>query len=145
MKDLSTGSSETLAGKEYADFLRSHEFGLVLDDDGDDFSCTVFQNKDILIAFTYQRSFGENIAVAGAGSPVAPSSIKARKDGWSLIGEIWKDAYQDYHAERKKLPYPHKLSRDRETILIVQLLGAFMEKLDSKELSIRHPKYRMDM
>src|SRR5690554_3147496 len=129
MKNLSFDLSQTLAGKEYADFLKSHDFRLVLDEDGDDFLCTVFQNKEILIAFTYQRGFGENLAVAEVGSLVDSAAIKARKDGWSLIGEVWKEAYQSYHKERKKLPYPHELARDQEVLLISQILGTFMEKI----------------
>lgn len=144
MKDLSVDLSETLAGKEYADFLKSHEFRLVLDENGDDFSCTVFQSKDVLIAFTYQQGFGENLAVAEVGSPVNSSSIKARKDGWSLIGEVWKEAYQNYHKERKKLPYPHELGKDQEILLVNQILSAFMEKVGSKELSISNPKFRIE-
>lgn len=145
MKDLTVNLSETLAGREYAGFLKSHGFSSILDENGDDFSCTVFQSDEVLIAFTYQRGFGENLAVAEAGSPIDPASIKARKDGWSLIGEVWKEAYQNYHKVRKELPYPHELSREQEVVLINQLLSSFMVKVGKNEVSIRNPKYRMSM
>ena len=144
MKDSAIGLSDTLAGKEYAGFLNSHGFRLVLDENGDDFSCTVFRSGNILIAFTYQREFGENLAVAEAGSPIDPASIAARKDGWSLIGEVWKEAYQDYHKVRKQLPYPHELKREQEIELVTEILSAFMDKIANNEISISNPRYRMN-
>lgn len=144
MKDSAIGVSDTLAGKEYAGFLNSHGFRLVLDENGDDFSCTVFLRGDILIAFTYQRGFGENLAVAEAGSPIDPASIAVRKDGWSLIGEVWKEAYQDYHKIRKQSPYPHQLNKEQEIKLVTEILSTFMEKVSNNEISISDPGYRMN-
>lgn len=145
MKNLSDDLSRTLAGREYSCFLKDYGFSLVLDENGDDFSCTVFQSNEVLIAFTYQRGFGENLAVADVGAPIDAISIRARRDGWSLIGEVWKDAYQNYHEERKKLPYPHELNRDQEVRLITQILSTFMGKVGNKELSISNPEYRMNV
>ncbi|QLG88111.1 hypothetical protein HQ393_07490 [Chitinibacter bivalviorum] len=135
----------TLAGREYAEFLNNHGFILVMDENGDDFSCTVFQSEDILIAFTYQQDLGENLTVAEAGSPLNQTSIKKRQDGWSLIGEVWKDVYQNYHKARKEIPYPHALSREQEIALISDALNSFMTMIVNKEVSIGHPKYRMNI
>lgn len=145
MEDSAVGLSSTLAGKEYSGFLNRHGFSFVFDENGDDFSCTVFRSGDILIAFTYQRGLGENLAVAEAGSPIDPASIQARKDGWSLIAEVWKEAYQNYHKTRKELPYPHELSREQEVALISETLSAFMAKVGKKEISISNPRYRMNI
>jgi len=137
--------SDTLAGKEYKQFLEKHNFHLVLDEDGDSFSSTVFQNDVMLIAFTYQRGFGENIAVAEIGAPVEQSAIETRKNGWSLIGEVWKEAYQNFHRVRKEQPYPHELSREKEIALIEELLNSFISLIENKTVEIGKPKYRMSM
>jgi hypothetical protein len=135
---------ETLAGKEYGEFLEEHGFSLVLDKDGDDFSCTVFQSSKMLLAFTYQMGFGENIAVAPHGAPIDAVSIAARTGGWSLIGEVWKEAYRELHAEKNKLPYPHQLDRKHEISLIDNALREFVAKVASKEVAIDHPRFRME-
>lgn len=145
MKNLCISLSDTLAGKEYAEFLTGYNFSLALDEDGEDFSCTVFQNDCILIAFTYERGFGENISVAEVGSPVDPPSIRARQGGWSLIGEVWEDFYTNYHKVRRELPYPHELTRKQEAILIGEALNSFMLMVKNNEASIGDPKYRMKM
>ena len=144
MKSQHGDLAKTLAGKEYEKFLKDYEFRLVLDEDGEYFSCTAVQNNEILLAFTYQMNFGENLAVAELGAPVDATSIAARSNGWSLIGEVWKDAYNELHAAKRELPYPHNLDRQREVALIDHALREFMSKIRSREISVGHPAFRMD-
>lgn len=144
MRDLDTDLFKTLVGKEHAELLKEYDFSLVLDEDGSDFSCTVVQNSEVLIAFTFQRGFGENLAVAEIGSPINASSIADRKNGWSLIGEVWKEAYQEYHKVKKELPYPHEMGREQEAGLVDSIIRAFIAKVRNKEISISQPEYRMD-
>jgi len=145
MKDSKQGRDKVLAEREYCEFLEGFGFRLILDQDSGFFSCTAFENSDILLAFTYQVSFGENIVVADLGSPVTLSDIANRSSGWSLIGEVWIDFYRDFHSERKRLPYPHKISRQREIEIIDHSLREFMCKVRRKEVSIGSPDFRMDL
>ncbi|MFZ5875153.1 MAG: hypothetical protein ACOYXU_01975 [Nitrospirota bacterium] len=144
MKSQHCDLAKTLAGKEYDQFLSDYGFSLALDEDGESFSCTVVRNSEILLAFTYQMNFGENLVVAEIGAPVDVASISSRSNGWSLIGEVWKDAYSEFHAARRELPYPHRLDRKREIALIERALREFMNKVRSKEVSVGHPTFRMD-
>lgn len=138
-----TELSKTLAGKEYEDFLSGHGFRLISDTDGEFFSCTVFQSRDMLLAFTYQMNFGENLAVAEPGAPVDVECIANRTDGWSLIGEVWADAYTEFHTVKQALPYPHVLDRAREIVLIDRALRIFVEKVRKNEVKISQPVSRL--
>ena len=135
---------DTLAGREYENFLREFGFDLVLDEDGGRFACTVVQNKELLLAFTYEQNMGENIALAELGAPINATSISKRKDGWSLIGEVWKEAYDNYHQKRRMLPYPPKLPRDEEVLVIDKMLRSLISKIRNSEVSIGKPKFRME-
>lgn len=143
MKDKEIVLIQTLSGKEYEKFLNDYGFRLVLDENGEYFSCTVVQNSEILLAFTYQMNFGENLVVAELGAPIDAAAIAARSGGWSLIGEVWKDAYKEFHRVKQELPYPHNLDRKDEIALIDRALRLFMSKVLNKEVSIGNPAFRM--
>lgn len=143
MKNQAISLMQTLAGREYEQFLRDYGFCLVLDENGDRFSCTVVENSEILLAFTYQAGFGENLAVAELGAPVNATAIATRSDGWSLIGEVWKEAYEEFHKVKRELPYPHNMDRQHEVAIVDRSLRLFMDKVKNKEISIGSPKFRM--
>jgi hypothetical protein len=116
-----------LAAVEFGQFLKDCEFDLIADVDEAAISYTVFGNSDLLIAFTYQQHEGENIAVSPCGSPITTSSISSRSDGWQLIGGILPDFWSTLHRAQQAIPYPHKLDRSQETLLVDAALRRFME------------------
>lgn len=133
----------TLAEKEYGQFLSDNYFQLVADLDEGAFACSVFQNQDMLLAFTYQMGFGENLAIATLGSPVNVEAISQRMHGWNLIGELWPDAYRELHAEKKKIPYPHQLNREMEIALVAKALRDFVDKIRGGQIDIARPISRI--
>lgn len=144
MKKLDIDQSKSLAEREHEKFLTEYGFKLALKENREVSHYTVFQNKEILLAFTFRYRDGENLAVAELGSPVNADSIAARKDGWSLISEVWEGASDEYNEEVRKLPGGDIPDRQLKIKLVDRRLRTFMDKVRSGEVSVSHPKYRME-
>lgn len=128
--------AQTLAEREYGAFLNEYGFRLVLDHESELFSCTAFSNEKIQLAFTYTAHDGENLTIATANSPMTPDNIKNRTDGWRLVGGVWCNFYEEFHKERKELPYPHRLERCLEIQIIDRALRTLVVMIDSGEVRV---------
>lgn len=134
----------TLAEQEYGSFLSDFGFSLIHDENGDRFSYTAFQNKEIILAFTYQMGIGENIAIAELGAPVSAEAIANRTNGWHLVGEFWGGFYDEFHQARERNPYPYRLARDKKVEIFDRALRALMGMLRVGDISISAPQNLID-
>jgi hypothetical protein len=135
MGGSSLALSSTLAGREYAGFLKDFGFELVLRHAGDYFSCTVVGSGEVLLAFTYQMNLGENVCVAGIDAPIDPLVIAERSNGWRLIGEVWTDFYCELHTAQAAMPYPSSVDRETQVSFVDRALRTFIAKLRKGEIA----------
>ena len=128
-----------LAAIEFDQFLGDYGFDLITDIDDVAISYTVFGNKDLLIAFIHQYHDGENIVVSPYGSPITKDAIASRSDGWQLIGGLLPDFWSSLHSAQHAIPYPHRLERPQETLLVDAALRRFMQSRMGPNNSVRKP------
>ncbi|WP_119396233.1 hypothetical protein [Salinibius halmophilus] len=120
----------------YKNFVSMDDVKLAHEYSEDGLWIDIYDYKGFKIAIYYERHTGEQIYICRNGCNISIEKPWNLDSDWTLITDLWPEAYNEYNEYMKEMTYPRSPNISDKEKIIDRLLCKLTRMIDFSEIDI---------